>query len=129
MPLVKIIRHGQITLPKEVRSALRLKEGDYLEVDVEGGRIVLTPKVVLDREEAVRAFHELLDRVGGRHEHLPEEEVERDVLEAIQEVRQGQGKRRGSEPTPASAKAKAKKSSSLRPRHAADKTNKKEASA
>jgi|GEM_PF-402882 len=110
MPLVKIIRHGQITLPKEIRTALRLKEGDYLEVGLEGGKIVLTPKVVLDREEALRALHRLLEEVGRRHEHLSEEEVERDVLEALQEVRQRSSTEPGKGKPPSASRS---------PRHAA----------
>ena len=34
MPLVKMTRNGQVTLPAEARKALRLKEGDYLEAEV-----------------------------------------------------------------------------------------------
>ena len=32
MPVVKILRHGQITLPKEIRKILGVEEGDLLEV-------------------------------------------------------------------------------------------------
>jgi len=88
MPLVKIIRHGQITLPAKFRQKLKLEEGDYLEAELEGDRIVLKPQVILDREEAIEKLHHLMDEVGKRHEDIPEEEIERDVLEAIQAVRQ-----------------------------------------
>lgn len=87
MPLVKIIRHGQITLPAELRRALNLAEGDYLEVELEDGRIVLKPKTVLDRNEAIQKLHELMDRVQARNEEFSEEEVEREIQEAIQAVR------------------------------------------
>jgi len=42
--LVKVKRRGQITLPAKVRRALGIEEGDYLEVRVEGDRIVLIPQ-------------------------------------------------------------------------------------
>lgn len=87
MPLVKLIRHGQITLPAEFRRALDLKEGDYLEVEIEGDRIILKPKVVLDRTEAIERLHRLMDKVQARNEDFSEEEVERDVQEAIRAVR------------------------------------------
>jgi AbrB family looped-hinge helix DNA binding protein len=87
MPLVKVIRHGQITLPAEFRKALDLDEGDYLEAEIDQDRIVLKPKIILDRKEAIKKLHELMDRVQARNAEFSEEEVERDVLEAIQAVR------------------------------------------
>ncbi len=41
MPRVKVDRQYRITLPLEVRKALGINPGDRLEVEVEGGRIVL----------------------------------------------------------------------------------------
>ena len=32
MPLVKVIRNGQITIPKVLRAALGIEDGDLLEV-------------------------------------------------------------------------------------------------
>jgi AbrB family looped-hinge helix DNA binding protein len=32
MPFVKVLRGGQITMPKELRKVLEIKEGDILEV-------------------------------------------------------------------------------------------------
>jgi antitoxin PrlF len=52
----KITRHGQITIPKSVRTALKLDEGDVVEVELTANRraIVLRPKKVkyLDPEQA-----------------------------------------------------------------------------
>lgn len=42
MKMVKLGRKGQLVIPKEIREALGLKEGDRLLVGVEGGRVVLT---------------------------------------------------------------------------------------
>jgi AbrB family looped-hinge helix DNA binding protein len=50
MPLVKILRHGQITLPKEIRKILGVEEGDLLEVGLENARVFLQPKVLVDKE-------------------------------------------------------------------------------
>jgi AbrB family looped-hinge helix DNA binding protein len=52
MPLVKILRHGQVTLPKEFRDILGINEGDLLEAELDGSRILLKPKVVVDKETA-----------------------------------------------------------------------------
>jgi AbrB family looped-hinge helix DNA binding protein len=50
MPVVKILRHGQITLPKEIRRILGVAEGDLLEVGFENTRVFLQPKVLVDKE-------------------------------------------------------------------------------
>jgi len=39
---VKLRRKGQVVIPKEIREALGLKEGDRLLVGVEGERVILT---------------------------------------------------------------------------------------
>ena len=50
MPLVKILRHGQITLPKEIRKILGVEEGDLLELGLEKARVFLQPKVLVDKQ-------------------------------------------------------------------------------
>jgi len=42
MALTKVTRNYQITIPSEIRKRLNIKEGEYLRVEVEGDRIVLT---------------------------------------------------------------------------------------
>jgi AbrB family looped-hinge helix DNA binding protein len=41
--LVKLLRNGQITLPRALRDKLGLNVGDYLKAAVEEGAIVLRP--------------------------------------------------------------------------------------
>jgi len=50
MAVVKILRHGQITLPKEIRKILGVEEGDLLELGLEDAKVFLQPKVLVDRE-------------------------------------------------------------------------------
>ena len=50
--LIKVARSGQITIPAAIRQALGLEEGDYVEVGLEGDRIVLTRKEVADKSQA-----------------------------------------------------------------------------
>ena len=50
MTVVKILRHGQITLPKEIRKILGVEEGDLLELGLEDARVFLQPKVLVDKE-------------------------------------------------------------------------------
>jgi bifunctional DNA-binding transcriptional regulator/antitoxin component of YhaV-PrlF toxin-antitoxin module len=52
MALVKIKEKYQVTLPVSLRKEARLEVGDLLEAKVEGKKITLTPKSVLDRELA-----------------------------------------------------------------------------
>jgi len=52
MALVKIKEKYQVTLPAALREKAGLEVGDLLEAKVEGKKITLTPKSVLDRELA-----------------------------------------------------------------------------
>ena len=47
MRLVRVKGKAQVTLPSQVRRALDIEEGDYLEVQVDGDRIVLIPQAVI----------------------------------------------------------------------------------
>jgi AbrB family looped-hinge helix DNA binding protein len=49
-PIVKVQRKGQVTIPTRLRVQLGLAEGDLVEARAHGGRIVLTPKVIVNRE-------------------------------------------------------------------------------
>lgn len=49
MPVIKVIRNGQITLPKEFRDALGVKEGDILEAEMKDNQMVLKPKTLIDK--------------------------------------------------------------------------------
>ena len=46
--LVKIQSKGQVTLPVSLRSQAGISEGDLVEAVFHRGKIVLTPKVVID---------------------------------------------------------------------------------
>ncbi len=50
--LVKVTRNGQITIPAEVRRELGIEEGDYMEVTMKDGVIVISPAQVVDRSQA-----------------------------------------------------------------------------
>jgi len=53
MPLVRVKHKGQVTIPAKLRGELGLAEGDYVDISREGSRIVLTPKVAVDRHSAI----------------------------------------------------------------------------
>ena len=59
MPVVKILRHGQITLPKEIRTILGVKEGDLIELGLENARVFLQPKILVDKESVLSEAGEI----------------------------------------------------------------------
>jgi AbrB family looped-hinge helix DNA binding protein len=59
MTLVKIRRAAQITLPREIRDAARLSEGDYLEASVTEAGILLKPVGVVRREPSAAEESEI----------------------------------------------------------------------
>ena len=65
MPLVKVKEKYQVTLPASVRRKAGLAVGDLLEADVEGKKITLTPKSVVDRELALALENVRKGRVYG----------------------------------------------------------------
>jgi AbrB family looped-hinge helix DNA binding protein len=87
MPFVKVLRGGQITMPKELREVLEIKEGDILEVQMEKNKVVLKPKVLVDKNQAWEKLSQIMAKVGKRHGKVSEKEVDNDVLEAIRTVR------------------------------------------
>jgi AbrB family looped-hinge helix DNA binding protein len=50
--LVKVKEKYQVTLPAEIRKKAEVAVGDLLEATVEGKKITLAPKAMLDRELA-----------------------------------------------------------------------------
>ena len=88
MPIVRVMEHGQITIPKKFRDALKLEKGDLADAMLqEDGKIVIVPQKVIDGSQwgTLRA---LLDEVHAQNESVSEEEVIQDVTEAVREYRQ-----------------------------------------
>jgi len=86
MPLVKILRHGQITLPKEIRKILGVEEGDLLEVGLENARIFLQPKVLVDKETRLSEIGKI--KVQEALEALEQGEIKEfeDVEDLVKEL-------------------------------------------
>jgi AbrB family looped-hinge helix DNA binding protein len=74
MPLVKVLRNGQITMPKGFRKVLGIKEGDLLEASLGKTGVLLKPKVLIDKES-------ILSKKG-----------ERKVKEALDAYRKGEAR-------------------------------------
>lgn len=54
MTLMRVRRAAQLTLPADVRQALNVQEGDYLEAQVVNGGVLLKPVSVVERKRAWR---------------------------------------------------------------------------
>ena len=52
MPLVRLHKKGQLTLPVGLRKQARIGDGDLLDARIERGRITLTPQSLVDRQIA-----------------------------------------------------------------------------
>jgi AbrB family looped-hinge helix DNA binding protein len=53
--LIKIHKKGQITLPTRLRSQAGIGDGDLVDATFSRGKIILTPKVVVDRSKFLTA--------------------------------------------------------------------------
>ena len=50
--LIQVRKKAQLTLPQSVRQKLNIEEGDFLNVQVRNGEIVLRVKKLVDKEQA-----------------------------------------------------------------------------
>lgn len=64
LDLVRVRRAGQITLPREVRDAMNLGEGDYLEPQFTKGGVLLRPVSIRAREPSAAQEAKILDVVN-----------------------------------------------------------------
>jgi AbrB family looped-hinge helix DNA binding protein len=96
MALVRMLRGGQVTLPAEARKALKLNEGDYLDLEVTDGTVTLKPVTVIDRTEADRQLDAILSRVRyvGPKSPPSDDEMMDAVVDEIRTVRIGHAKGR-----------------------------------
>ena len=78
MPLVKVKRFAQVTIPAEIRQKAHIEEGDYVDVEYEDNRIVIIPKRVTDKsvnwdrkfEEALAHVREAAKKAGIRSRNV-----------------------------------------------------------
>jgi AbrB family looped-hinge helix DNA binding protein len=76
--LVRIQRKGQMTLPSRLRSAIGVAEGDLVEASVQSGKIVLTPKLVIDPTD-------------DRYTPAQRRAIDRGIAQSLREYKQGRG--------------------------------------
>ena len=89
MTIIKIRERAQITLPAEVRRALKVESGDYLEAEVVEGGLMLKPVALVDRETAKARLKELLrgSRYVGPAPGPSDDDVMEEAVQAVKETR------------------------------------------
>jgi AbrB family looped-hinge helix DNA binding protein len=91
MPVIRILRNGQLTLPAKFRETLELKQGDLLNAGLEEDKIILKPVTTVERkrvkEKTRERFFKLIDKTWDKNKDTDPKKVERIVNEAIEEVR------------------------------------------
>lgn len=88
--LVKQLRHGQITIPKEFREALGIEETDMLAISLGDGKLEVEPVRVepkVKRSSWARELYGLYAPVREGLAEIPEAEVNRAIDQAVKEVR------------------------------------------
>ena len=98
MALVRLRERAQISLPQEVRDALKVKHGDYLEAELVEGGVLLRPVAVVDRDAARARLRAML--AGGRRWTSPGPKPSEDELmaEIVAEIEEDRRKRREGDP-------------------------------
>ena len=49
--VVSINSRGTLTLPSNIRKELNIKDGDYFQIDINAGKIVITPVVIVPKNQ------------------------------------------------------------------------------
>jgi AbrB family looped-hinge helix DNA binding protein len=65
-PTVKLGISRQVVIPKTIHDKLGLRPGDYLQVEVAAGRVVFTPKTLVDKRVDERIAESKEDFAAGR---------------------------------------------------------------
>ena len=68
--LGKVTYKGQLTIPQQIRQQVGLEDGDYVEIELIEGRIVLTPKAMVDKDQLW-----FWTREWQQKEHLVDEDI------------------------------------------------------
>ena len=64
----KVTRNYQVTIPYEIRQFLNIKEGEYIEFEIEGDKVVIRPlrrkwtTITLGKEISVEEIEEIANR-------------------------------------------------------------------
>ncbi len=88
--IVRQLRHGQITIPKEFRQALALGPDDLLAVTLAGGKIEIEPVRVSERvqgSEWAKRLYEAFGPVRASLSNSDEDDINQAIDDAVREAR------------------------------------------
>src|SRR5260370_29684772 len=86
MALMRVRRLAQLTVPAEVRRALNVQEGDYLEAKIVKDGVLLKPVAMVERKRAWKRIQKIASRVRGRKRD-PKEDVKAEEEKIAEEVK------------------------------------------
>jgi AbrB family looped-hinge helix DNA binding protein len=52
MPVSKMVRNGQLTIPAKIRKTLHIQDGDLVRFDVHNNQLIVTPVSIIDKDQA-----------------------------------------------------------------------------
>ena len=94
--LVKQLRHGQITIPKDFRDALGIAQDDVLSVTLANGKLEIEPVSVQPKGAGspwMKDLYDLFAPVRERLKGYSEQEINEAIDEAVKAVRAARRKR------------------------------------
>ncbi len=65
MNILRLKSKSQLTIPKKIRKKLGIEPGDYLRIDEEKGKIILTPQVMVPKGKESK-----LSKKGEKHDEI-----------------------------------------------------------
>jgi AbrB family looped-hinge helix DNA binding protein len=99
MTVLKLRKSAQLTLPAEIREALDVGEGDYLEAELVEGGVMLRPVSIVRREAAWQRIRRAMATVRPTSEQgrKSQTQQEAEIQAVVDEVRSDYAaERRGS---------------------------------
>jgi AbrB family looped-hinge helix DNA binding protein len=86
-PLIKVMRHGQITIPKELRNVFEIQEGDLVEVTLNESGIFIKPKLVVDKSINKNKFAEMVDDLRSSVKKVKPAKLDKAIKEAVENAK------------------------------------------
>jgi AbrB family looped-hinge helix DNA binding protein len=95
MALMRVRAAAQLTLPAEVRRALNVKEGDYLEAQIVEGGVLLKPVALVERDRAWQRIQKVTARVRDLKPDPNEDTFakEQEIAAEVKKMRRKRAKR------------------------------------
>jgi len=78
MALMRVRRAAQLTLPSDLRRALNVKEGDYLEARILKDGVLLRPVSVVERKRAWSEIERVTSHVRDRNSKRRETNISKE---------------------------------------------------